>query len=101
MFLCQPAEKVWLDRILANDNMLKIVALTFQGSAMSEKTKPSHLWQEITLTLALKVFVLFIIWAVWFSAPQDINLDDQAVASKILSQQSLKEPDHDADRRAR
>jgi hypothetical protein len=63
---------------------------------MSEKTKPFHLWQEITLTLALKVFVLFIIWAVWFSTPEDTSLDDQAVASKILSQQLQKEHDHDA-----
>jgi hypothetical protein len=76
--------------------MLKILALTFQGSAMSEKTKPSHLWQEITLTLALKVFVLFIIWAVWFSAPEENTLDDQKVASQILSQQSPKDHSHDA-----
>jgi hypothetical protein len=68
---------------------------------MSEKTKPFLLWQEITLTLALKIFVLFVIWAVWFSVPEDATLDDQAVASKILSQQLQKEHDHDAVSRTR
>jgi hypothetical protein len=63
---------------------------------MSEKTKPARLWQEMTLTLVLKVFVLFVIWAVWFSVPEDATLDDQAVASKILSQQPDKDHDHDA-----
>jgi hypothetical protein len=63
---------------------------------MPDKTKPARLWQEITLTLALKVFVLFVIWAVWFSVPEDASLDDQAVASKILSQQLNKDHDHDA-----
>ena len=63
---------------------------------MSEKSKPVHLWQEITLTLVLKVVVLFVIWAVWFSVPEDATLDDQAVASKILSQQLQKEHDHGA-----
>ena len=57
---------------------------------MSEKTKSFRLWQEIALTLALKAFVLFVIWAVWFSVPEDATLDDQAVASKILSQQFQK-----------
>jgi hypothetical protein len=63
---------------------------------MSEKTKPVRLWQEITLALALKFFVLFVIWAVWFSVPEDATLNDQAVASKILSQQLNKDHDHDA-----
>jgi hypothetical protein len=63
---------------------------------MSEKTKPARLWQEMTLTLVLKVFVLFVIWAVWFSVPEDATLDDQAVASKIFSQQLDKDHDHDA-----
>jgi len=68
---------------------------------MSDKAKKVRLRQEITLALALKVLVLFIIWAAWFSTPQDANLDDQAVASKILSQQPLKELNHDAVPRAR
>ena len=63
---------------------------------MSEKTKPVRLWQEITLTLVLKVIVLFVIWAVWFSAPEQDSLDDQAVATKLLSQQLQKETNHDA-----
>jgi hypothetical protein len=63
---------------------------------MNDKVKTVRLWQEIVLALALKGLVLVVIWVVWFSAPQDINLDDQKVASQILSQQSPKEPDHDA-----
>jgi hypothetical protein len=63
---------------------------------MPEKAKPVRLWQEITLALALKFFVLFVIWAVWFSVPEDATLNDQAVASKILSQQLEKDHDHDA-----
>jgi len=63
---------------------------------MPEKAKPVRLWQEITLALALKFFVLFVIWAVWFSGPEDATLNDQAVASKILSQQLDKDHDHDA-----
>ena len=63
---------------------------------MPEKAKPVRLWQEITLALALKFFVLFVIWAVWFSVPEDAALNDQAVASKILSQQLNKDHDHDA-----
>jgi hypothetical protein len=62
---------------------------------MPEKAKPVRLWQEITLALALKFFVLFVIWAVWFSVPEDATLNDQAVASKILSQQLNKDHDHD------
>ena len=68
---------------------------------MTDKAKTVRLWQEIVLALVFKVLVLTVIWAVWFSAPQDINLDDQAVASKILSQQPQEEHDHDAVRRAR
>jgi len=68
---------------------------------MTDKAKTVRLWQEIVLTLALKSLVLVIIWTVWFSAPEDASLDDQAVASKILSQQPQKEHDHDAVPRAR
>ena len=60
---------------------------------MPDKTKRRDLRQEITWTLALKIFVLFVIWLVWFSAPEDAGLDDQKVASQILSQQSHKEQD--------
>lgn len=68
---------------------------------MTDNAKPVRLWQEIVLALVFKALVLTVIWAVWFSAPQDINLDDQAVASKIFSQQSPKEHDNDAARRTR
>lgn len=68
---------------------------------MNDKVKTVRLWQEIVLTLAFKGLVLAIIWAVWFSAPEDISLDDQKVASQILSQQPQKEHDHDAVPRAR
>lgn len=63
---------------------------------MAGKAKPVRLWKEIALTLALKALVLALIWAAWFSAPEDISLDDQKVASQILSQQPQKEHDHDA-----
>ena len=68
---------------------------------MADKAKTVRFWQEIVLTLAFKGLVLTIIWGVWFSAPEDASLDDQKVASKILSQQPLKEPDHDAVPRTR
>jgi hypothetical protein len=63
---------------------------------MAGKAKPGRLWKEVALTLALKVLVLTIIWAAWFSSPEDITLNDQKVASQILSQQPQKELDHDA-----
>jgi hypothetical protein len=68
---------------------------------MTEKAKTVRLWQEIVLTLAFKFFLLAIIWAVWFSAPEDTSLNDQKVASQILSQQFKSEHDHDADPRTR
>jgi hypothetical protein len=63
---------------------------------MTDKAKSIRLRQEIVLTLAFKALLLTIIWAVWFSAPEDINIDDQKVASQILSQQPQKEHEHDA-----
>lgn len=63
---------------------------------MTGKAKSIRLRQEIVLTLAFKALLLTIIWAVWFSAPEDINIDDQKVASQILSQQPQKEHEHDA-----
>jgi hypothetical protein len=68
---------------------------------MADKTKPILFWQEITLILALKVFVLFVIWAVWFSTPERDHIDDKTVASKILSQQLDKDHEHDAVPRTR
>lgn len=68
---------------------------------MTEKAKNVRLWHEIALTLAFKILLLTVIWVVWFSSPEDITLDDQKVASKILSPQSLKDPDHDAIHRTR
>ncbi len=68
---------------------------------MAGKTRNIPLWQEITLALAIKVFVLSVIWSVWFSAPEDARLDDQSVASQILSQQIQKEHVHDAVGRTR
>ncbi len=52
---------------------------------MTEKTKSVRLWQEIVITLAVKLLLLTVIWTAWFSAPEDDGLDDQKVASKILS----------------
>ena len=68
---------------------------------MTGKAKSVRLWQEIVLALAFKGFLLAIIWAVWFSAPEDISLDEQKVASKMLSPQPQKVPDHDAVSRTR
>lgn len=55
-------------------------------------------WREIALTLAVKVFVLFVIWYAWFSNPEDSRLDENRVAAQILSFQSqpLKESNHGA-----
>lgn len=63
---------------------------------MPDKTKRAHLWKEITFTLVLKVIVLFVIWSVWFSSPEDADIDAQKVAAKIFSQQLQKEPANDA-----
>lgn len=68
---------------------------------MTDKVKTVRLWQEIVLTLAFKALALVIIWAVWFSPNQDINLDDQAVASRIFQQQSQMRLDQDAVPRTR
>jgi len=68
---------------------------------MTEKAKTVRLWKEIVLALAFKALVLGIIWVVWFSAPEDKTLDDQKVASQLLSQQPQKEHNHDAIPRAR
>ena len=68
---------------------------------MAGKQKTLQLWQEIVLTLTLKIFLLTIIWFAWFAAPEDRKLDDQKVASQFFSTPSQKEPDHDAVPRAR
>ena len=53
--------------------------------------KKDSYWREIVLTLAVKVFVLGLIWYAWFSNPVDDHLDDAAVAAQILQSQSVKE----------
>ena len=68
---------------------------------MTGKPKTFRLWQEISLALVLKAVAIFIIWYVWFSAPEDTSLDDQTVAAKILTQQPQKEPNHDSVHRTR
>ncbi len=68
---------------------------------MSGKPKNVRLWQEITLALAIKAFVLAVIWSMWFSAPEDTSLDDQIVASRILTQQPMKERENDPVHRTR
>jgi len=62
---------------------------------MACKPKIPRLWQEITLTLALKVAVLMIIWFVWFSPTAEHPVDATQVASRLLSQQSTQEQSHD------
>lgn len=68
---------------------------------MAGKTKNLRLWQEITLALVIKACVLAFIWSMWFSAPEDTGLDDQSVASRIFTQQPMKEHDNDPVNRAR
>ena len=68
---------------------------------MTGKAKSIRLWQEIILALVFKCVVLAIIWTVWFSAPEDISLDEKKVASRILSPPPQKEQDHVAVSRTR
>jgi len=68
---------------------------------MIGKPKSFKLWQEIALTLTLKGALLVVIWFVWFSSPADRTLNDQKVASQILSQQTQKENVHDTVPRTR
>jgi hypothetical protein len=73
---------------------------------MTGKLRLSRLCQEISLTLLLKAALLAVIWAVWFSIPEDHALDDAKVAEQILSrqfpsQQLQKEHNHDAVSRTR
>ena len=51
-------------------------------------------WREIVLTLAVKLFVLAVIWYAWFSNPEDGRVDGDKVAAKFF--QSIKESDHGA-----
>ncbi len=62
---------------------------------MSKKSRSVPLWQEITLALVLKGILLAVIWAAWFSAPQDRSLDASKVAAQILSPPISKEHGHD------
>jgi hypothetical protein len=68
---------------------------------MISKPKTFRLWQEISLALALKAAAIFIIWFVWFSAPEDQAVDAQQVASHLFPRQSAKEPNHDSVYRTR
>lgn len=68
---------------------------------MTCKFRQMRLWQEIILTLSFKAVLLFFIWAVFFSSPQDQTIDGQRAAEHLFSQQSLKEQNHDAVTRAR
>ncbi len=55
---------------------------------MNGKPRSVPLWQEIVLALAVKAILLTVIWAAWFSAPEDRNLDASRVAAQILSPHS-------------
>jgi hypothetical protein len=68
---------------------------------MTCKPKTLRLWQEISLALAFKAVAIFIIWFVWFSAPEDQAVDAQQVASHLFPRQPAKEPNHDSVYRAR
>ncbi len=58
--------------------------------------KKDRYWREIALTLAIKLFVLFVIWYAWFSSPEDSRMDENRVAAQILQSQPLKESNHGA-----
>jgi hypothetical protein len=60
---------------------------------MTDKPKAFRLWQEITLALAIKGTFLAVIWAAWFSSPEDSKLDDRKIVTQILSPQTQKEHD--------
>jgi hypothetical protein len=68
---------------------------------MSGKPKSTRLWKEITLALVLKVAVLGIIWAVWFSTPEDRTVDASRITSRFFSQQHQQEHEYDSIRRTR
>jgi hypothetical protein len=68
---------------------------------MTRQFKPPRLWKEIILTLLVKATFIAVIWAAWFSTPEDVTLDDKKVAAQIFSQQSQKEHNHVAIDRAR
>ncbi len=63
---------------------------------MTDKPKTDRFWREIAVAVALKAVLLTILWAVWFSGHGESSLDDQKVASKILTQQPQKEHEHDS-----
>ncbi len=68
---------------------------------MGRKPGSVRLWQEIIVTLVVKVILLAAIWAVWFSEPEDRSLDASKVAAQVLSLQSAKEHGHDSHSRTR
>jgi hypothetical protein len=63
---------------------------------MAGKSTSLPLWQEIVLVLALKVALLAVIWATWFSVPESRALDERKIASQIFSSTTQKEPEHGA-----
>ena len=65
------------------------------GSILSEG-EMANLKHEIAWVLLIKVIVLTVIWFVWFSSPQDKQLDENHVAAQILSSNAIKESTHGA-----
>ena len=54
--------------------------------------RASHpqLARQVTLVLLVKFAALWVIWAVWFSAPEDRRLDRERIGRAIYSAPSLQ-----------
>jgi hypothetical protein len=68
---------------------------------MSGKPETMRLWKEIALALVLKVTVLGIIWAAWFSTPEERTVDASKITSRFFSEQLQQEHEYDSIRRTR
>lgn len=55
---------------------------------MTGKPKTFRLWREIALALVLKAVVLTLIWAAWFSTPEDHSIGASTISSRLFPQQS-------------
>ncbi len=55
------------------------------AALMAKNAKSVRLWQEIAITLAVKILLLTVIWMMWFSAPEDDSIDSQKIAEKLFS----------------
>jgi len=68
---------------------------------MTRNLNSMTLRQEIILALSVKTILLFALWAVCFSGARDLTPDTQQASAPIRAPNSTKEPNHDANHRAR